>query len=102
MTDNEGFDGCIIRPTALKPATRHRNQFATPCIHLNQFTYLLGANGLEEKWLTVGAEDFVLRDQNLKKTAVVQSERNVAKAKVKMLFEEAGEFEAGKIMGEKM
>ena len=58
-------------------------------------------DGLEEKWLTAGSGDFVLRDENLKKTAVVQSERNVASAKVKMLFEEAGEFKAGQVMGEK-
>ena len=72
-----------------------------PLYLTGEYTYDELVKGLEEKWLTAGADDYVLRDENLKKTAVVQSERNVAKAKAKMLFEEAGEFQAGQVMGEK-
>lgn len=56
--------------------------------------------GLEEEWLTKGVNDYVRRDR-LFQRVLIQLERNVANAKSKILFEEAGELKAGEIMGER-
>jgi raffinose/stachyose/melibiose transport system substrate-binding protein len=66
----------------------------------DQITFEEFIDGLENIWLTKGAEDFVRRDQ-LFSRVLIQGERNIAGAKARMLFEEAGDLRAGELVGQR-
>jgi hypothetical protein len=55
--------------------------------------------GLEALWMTKGREWILVRRDEISKRNLHASERTLARSRVKMLFEEAGEFLPGKAMG---
>ena len=65
-----------------------------------RLTYEQFADGLDEIFLTEGARDYVERDRRFKQS-LISSERNIARAQGRMLFEEAGRFEAGRTMSKR-
>jgi raffinose/stachyose/melibiose transport system substrate-binding protein len=56
--------------------------------------------GLDRIWLEKGPDDFVRRDQ-IYAGILTQAEYNIANAKSKMLFAEAGEIKSGELIGKR-
>ena len=72
----------------------------------NYFLYLTGQLTFDEYmdeiirlWLTKGEEWLMVQRDAISKKEIIGSERNLARSRVKLLFDEAGEMRLGQTMG---
>ena len=97
---NTGGVSGRVMPLTVAPSVDLWFQQQLPRFLDGQLSFEELAAGLDRLWLEKGAEDFVRRDQ-IYAGILTQAEYNIANAKSKMLFAEAGDLKSGELIGER-
>jgi len=87
-----------VQPYTIAPGVDLWFQQQLPRYLDGQMSFDEFSAGLDRIWLEKGPDDFVRRDQ-IYAGILTQAEYNIANAKSKMLFAEAGELKSGELIG---